>query len=121
MALAQGTADFQLLTDGEGLFGTNNLEFPDTVALATLNGDEVGNGTKVDLEFAVYQLRQFLLGVAYRPTIEIGGFLIEIVEYLRKDVLIAGVAVRIVERNEIWLRGIFPAVLELLGLTTTAL
>ena len=49
MALAQGTADFQLLTDGEGLFGTNNLEFPDTVALATLNGDEVGNGTKVDL------------------------------------------------------------------------
>ena len=121
MALAQGTTDFQLLTDSKGFLGADNLQFPDAATLATFNRNQVGNGTKVDFELAVYQLRQFLLGVAYRPTIEIGGLLIEIVKYLTQDVLVAGVAVRIVERNEIWLRGIFPAVLELLGLTTTAL
>ena len=44
MGLAQGAANLKFLTNGKGLLRTHNLQFPDTAALATLHGDEVGNG-----------------------------------------------------------------------------
>ena len=36
MALAEGTTDFEFLTDGEGLLRTHNLQLPDASALAAL-------------------------------------------------------------------------------------
>ena len=53
VALTEGTADFEFLTDGEGLFCTHDLQFPDATALATLQRDEVSDTSEVVLEFFV--------------------------------------------------------------------
>ena len=53
VTLAEGSTDFQFLADGERLLGTNNLQFPDTTALATLQGNEVGNSSEVVLELFI--------------------------------------------------------------------
>jgi len=49
MALAEGATDLEFLADGEGLFRTHNLEFPDAAALAPFEGDEVGDEAEVVL------------------------------------------------------------------------
>ena len=36
MGFAQGSANLEFLTDGEGLLGSYNLEFPDATTLASL-------------------------------------------------------------------------------------
>ena len=36
MRIAEGTSDFEFLTDGEGLLGTDNLEFADSSTLMHL-------------------------------------------------------------------------------------
>ena len=120
MALAQGATYLKFLTDGEGFLATYDLEFPDASALAALHGDEVENLAEINLEFAIDELGDFGLGITYFPTVEVGCLLVEVVKYLAQDMLIVGVAIWILERYQIGLWRVFPAVLELLSHTTTA-
>ena len=58
--------------------------------------------------------------VFHLPTVEVGRLLVEVVEHLREDMLVAGVAVRIVETHKIRLGCVFPAILEFLRFPATA-
>ena len=55
MGLAQGTTDFEFLTNGKTLLGTHNLQFPDTTTLTTLQRNQIGNGAEVVLQFAIHE------------------------------------------------------------------
>ncbi len=114
MALAECTADFELLTDDEGLFRTHDFQFPDATALATLQRDEVGDTAEVVLEFFVDEIGNLIHCVFYRPAIEIVGFLVVIVEHLRENGLVIGVAIGVGNTDEIGFGGVLPAILELL-------
>ena len=50
MALAERTSDFEFLTNDEGLLGAYYLQFPDTAALASFQGNEVGDTSEVVLQ-----------------------------------------------------------------------
>ena len=82
MRLAEGTADLELFADGEGFLRTHNLEFPDAAALASLQGDEVGDEAEIGIELTIDELGEFFLCVFHRPAIEVGGLLIEVGEHL---------------------------------------
>ena len=92
MRIAQGTADFQFLTDGEGLLGSDNLQFADAAAHSSFHRLHIEDGTEVHLQLVGDKLLQLLLGQGYLPAIEIHGFLVVIVQYLREDFLILRVA-----------------------------
>ena len=117
--LTQRTTDLEFLTDRESFLRSHNLQLPDTTTLSTLKRNEIGNGSEVIFQFAVDQLRELLLGVLHRPSVEIGRLLIEIIQHLRKDMLIARVTIGIVERLQIGLWRILPAILKLLSLSAT--
>ena len=121
MGLAEGATDLEFLADGERLLRAHDLQLPDAAALAPLQGDEVQDLTEVLLQLAADEFGELLLGVFHRPTVEVGRLLVVVVEHAREDLLVAGVAVGVVEGDEVGLRRVFPAVLELLGLTATAL
>ena len=150
MRIAERTSDFEFLTDGEGLLGTDNLEFADSSTLTTLHGLQVEDGTKVHLQFVSDKLLEFLLSERYLPAIEIGSLLVIVIQYLRKNLLVCRIAEsRWVRANpllslflagkirhnlcildtqgyipygcEIILRRILPAILELFGNTATTL
>ena len=120
MALAEGTADLELLADGERLLRANDLQTPDAAALATVEGDDILDLAEVDVQLAGDELGEGLTGVGHRPTVEVGGLLVVVVEHLREDLLVVGIAVGVVERDEVGLGRVFPAVLELFGLAATA-
>ena len=92
MRIAQGTADFQFLTDGEGLLGSDNLQFADAAARSSLHRLHVEDGTEVHLQLVGDELLQLLLGQGHFPAIEIRGLLVVIVQHLREDFLILRVA-----------------------------
>ena len=121
MGFAQGSANLEFLADGEGLLGSHNLELPDATTLASLQGDEVGNGTEIGIELGVDERGKFVGGVIDRPAIEVVGFLVVVVQHLRQHLFVVGVAEGVVHADEVRLGRIFPAILELLGHTTTAL
>ena len=52
MSLTEGSAYFELFADGECLLGADNLQFPDTAALASGYGNEIGNLAKILLQLA---------------------------------------------------------------------
>ena len=87
MSLAQGSANLEFLADGEGLLGSHNLELPDATTLASLQGDEVGNGTEIGIELGVDERGKFVGGVIDRPAIEVVGFLVVVVQHLRQHLL----------------------------------
>ena len=120
MALAEGTADFEFLTNGEGLLCTHDFQFPNATALATLQRDEVGDTAEVILEFFVDEFGNLIHRVFYCPAIEIVGFLVVIVEHLRENGLIVGVTIGVGNTDEIGFGGVLPAILELLGDASTA-
>ena len=97
MRFTQGTTDLQLLANGEGLLGTHNLQLPDSATLTTLQRYQIRDGAEVILQFAVDELRELLLSIFHRPAIEIRCLLIEIVQHLREDLLVAGIAIGIME------------------------
>lgn len=119
MSLTESTTYLKLLAYRECLLGTYYLKFPDTAALASLHRDEVGDGAEIVLKLTVDKLRELLLGILNSPTIEIYRLLIIVIQHLREDILVAGVTIRVMEGYQIRLRGVLPAVLELLGLTST--
>ena len=121
VSLAEGTADLEFLADGEGLFRADNLQFPDTSAFASLERDKILYLSKIFLQLAADKFRELCLGVFYSPAIEVGRLLIEVVEHLFEDGLIASVTVGVSKRYEIGLGRVFPTVLEFLCLTATAL
>ena len=53
VALAKSTTDLEFLADGEGFLRTYNLEFPDTSALASFEGNEVGDKAEIVLQLAI--------------------------------------------------------------------
>ena len=70
MALAEGATDLEFLTDGERLLRTNDLQFPDTPALATLKRDEFLDLTEVFLQLAADELRELCLRVFDSPAVD---------------------------------------------------
>ena len=142
MTVAQRTANFQFLTDGKGLLGSDNLKFADSSTLSALHRLHVEDGTQVHLQFVGDELLQFLLAERFLPAVEVDGFLIIVVEHLGEDFLILRVAESwrieadpflclfligqiwqcmfhtqgdVANRREISLRCVLPAILEFLG------
>ena len=75
-------ADFQLFPDSQRLLRTYDFQFPKA------SGGAAGHGNKVDYLPVVYagafqyEGGEFVLSIFYFPTVEIGGFLVVIVENL---------------------------------------
>ena len=82
MTVAQRTADFEFLTDGKGLLGSDNLEFADSSTLSALHGLHVQDGTQVHLQLVGDELLQFLLAERFLPAVEVDGFLVVIIQHL---------------------------------------
>ena len=76
---------------------------------------------EVDVEFAADEFGELLLREFHLPTVEIGRLLIEVVEHLRENLFIRRVTPGVVDADEVGLGRVFPAILELLSLATTAL
>ena len=115
--MSPSSTDLEFLADGKGLLAAHDLQLPDAAALAAGYRDEVDDLAEVILQLAVHELREFGLRIFHLPAIEVGCLLIKVVEHLREDVLVVGVAVRIVEAHEIRLGRVFPTILELFRLS----
>ena len=83
VALAEGATNLEFLADGECLLRTHNLQFPDASALASLQGDELGNGAEIVLYLLADEIGNLIRSVFYRPAIEVVSLLIVVVEHLR--------------------------------------
>ena len=94
MALAQRTADFEFLADGERALRTDNLQFPYSAAASTLKRNEVENIAEVHAELFLYNRRELSLRVIDSPTIEVVRLLVVIIQHLRQNLLIMRVAER---------------------------
>ena len=57
MALTESTANLEFLANGEGFLCTHNLQFPDAATLASLQGNEVGDGAEVVLQLFADEIR----------------------------------------------------------------
>ena len=79
MAVAQGSAYFQLLADGESLFCTDNLQFADASARTAFHSLHVEDAAEVHLQFLFEQVLQFLLSQRHLPAVEIGSLLVVVV------------------------------------------
>ena len=88
----QCTSDFQFFADGECQLLAHYLQFDDSARLASFDGTQCDDSAEVHAHFGAYQLRQFSLGVFNFPSVEVGGFLVVVVEYLREDAFVGGVA-----------------------------
>ena len=94
MCSAQGTPDFQFLSDDERLLGSDDLQLAEPAACSAFDGNEVDNLAEVNAQPGTKQLRDFLLAVVDRPTIEIGRFLVVVVEHLAQYLSVGRVAER---------------------------
>ena len=82
MALAERTTNLQFLADGEGLLRTHNLQLPDAPALASLQGNEVGDDAEVVLQLGIDEVGNLLRSVLHGPAVEIVGLQVIVVEHL---------------------------------------
>ena len=121
MRLAECTTYLEFLAYGVAALGTYNLQFPDASALAALQRNEVHNVAKLHLEFRLDDVAQLFRSIAYLPGVEVLRLLVVVVEYLRDNLFVTGVTEGVVDTYKIWLWSVFPAVLELLGLSATTL
>ena len=121
MRLRQGLADFKFLTNRERALCTNNLQQGYSAAQPALNSLQIDDFTEIHLCLICDELADFLLRVFNSPCVEIERFLIVVVEHLRNNVRILGVAIWILNRLEVRQRSVFPAILIFFGNTATAL
>ena len=87
--------DDQLLTDGHRTLGTNNLQLDQSARYTTLNGNQIGYGTEVDVQTLADQIRQTLLSELLGPTIEVLSLLVVSIEHLRQNLSVGSVAERL--------------------------
>ena len=150
MALAQYASYLQFLADDERLFRTDDLQSGYSAALAALQRHEINNRSQVHFQVVRDEFRQFRLCVLHLPAVEVGCFLVIIVQHLRQYLIVVGIAerlgttanpalcLRFVSEIELWearfrnlllavshsrkitLRRVFPAILELFGLSAAA-
>ena len=103
VAVAEGAAYLQFLAYGEGALRAHYGEAADAPAASALHGSELYYVAEVDVEVLFEQPCQFLLRVFHVPAVEVGCFLVVVVEHLRQNLRVGGVAERL------W-RGAYPSV-----------
>ena len=94
MRIRQSSSDFQLLTNGKRFLATYNLKFADASGSTSLDRNQIKNIAIIGFGVLANQFSQFFLGITNLPTIEIGGFLVVVVQNLRKNLLVVSVAER---------------------------
>ncbi len=94
VTLAEPFAYLEFFAYEERFLGADYPEFDDTSAGATSNGDKVGDGTEVDARAGANYLGEFVFSVGNFPAVELGGFLVVVVEDLAKDASVARIAER---------------------------
>ena len=89
MTLWEGTAYLELLTYDACGFGAHYLEAHDAPWGTTLDGDEVEDVAIVKATAATHEIGQLVLGILYRPAVEVGRLVI-VVEHLGEYLRIVG-------------------------------
>ena len=92
MARTERTAYFEFLPYGKRPFFTHYFKLAKPATLTSFNRNKVNNLSKVNAKLAVDKLRKLRLGIVYTPAIEVGCFLIIVVQHLRENVFIRCVA-----------------------------
>ena len=145
MGLAQYAPYLEFLAYGERALRSDNPQLGNPSAPSSLQWYQVDDVAKVCFQFLGNEVPDFLVGVLYGPAVEVGRFLVVVVEHLREHLPVGGVAegvgrspypflgvllygevgqsvlVAVVGYGlEVALRRVFPAELELLGSSSAA-
>lgn len=122
VALGEGGANGEFLADNEAAVGTADEETADAAAAATAEGTQLADLPEVAVELAAEQVLESGLGVDSGPTVEIGGLEVVVVEHLRENGLVGGVAeiglavgIGVGVCPEVIYGGVLPAGIEVFG------
>lgn len=76
-------AYLQFLAYGKRLFASDDFQFPDASGRTSGQRLQVDDVAEIHPRPPADECRQFLLLVAYLPAVEVGGFLVIVIQYLR--------------------------------------
>ena len=117
VGVGQRATNFEFFPDGETALRADDFEFPDATALAAFQRNQVDDFAQVDVVLRAQPFGDLFAADDLFPLVEIGRFLVIVVQDLTNERSVLRVAIRTFHRREIGFYHVFPTILEFLGAT----
>ena len=117
VGVGQCATNFEFFSDGETALRADDFKFPNATALATFKWNQVGDVAQVDVMLRAQPFGDLFAADDLCPLVEIGRFLVIVVQNLTDERGVLRVAIRTFHRREIGFYHVFPTILEFLGAT----